>query len=131
MEKQIVNDIDLNELTDAVRLWFDAKGITSGETKAKPAQQFNKLLEEVQETAQALGLGIRADSNSKSGWSVFPLNIPVDQKEVMDGIGDCAVVLIGLAELCGTSFEECLSTAYGVISKRTGKMVDGIFIKDA
>ena len=26
--------------------------------------------------------------------------------------------------------EDCLESAYNVISKRTGKMVDGVFVKD-
>ena len=40
------------------------------------------------------------------------------------------VVLTNLAELCDTSIEECISLAYDVISKRTGKMVNGTFVKD-
>jgi hypothetical protein len=31
----------------------------------------------------------------------------------------------------GLSLTECLESAYNVIAKRTGKMVDGQFVKDA
>jgi len=27
-------------------------------------------------------------------------------------------------------FEECLESAYNVIKSRTGKMIDGVFVKD-
>ena len=53
-----------------------------------------------------------------------------DIDEVIDGIGDAVVVLTNLAELCGVSIEECIQEAYNVISKRTGKMVNGTFVKD-
>ena len=39
-------------------------------------------------------------------------------------------MLILLSEIIGVPFEECLSIAYGVISNRTGQMVDGVFVKD-
>lgn len=31
---------------------------------------------------------------------------------------------------CGVNIETCLQAAYDVISKRTGKIVDGVFVKD-
>ena len=40
------------------------------------------------------------------------------------------VVLTNLAELCGFTIEECVESAYDVISKRTGKMNNGTFVKD-
>ena len=39
------------------------------------------------------------------------------------------VVLINLAELSGYRLEDCLELAYDVISKRSGKMVNGTFVK--
>ena len=53
-----------------------------------------------------------------------------NQREVIDGIGDMTVVLILLAELRGLRFEDCLNAAYEEIKGRTGKMVDGTFVKD-
>ena len=40
------------------------------------------------------------------------------------------VVLTNMAHLGGTKIEECIDSAYKVISKRTGKMVNGTFVKD-
>lgn len=54
-----------------------------------------------------------------------------DREEVMDAIGDIIVTLIMQAELWDTNIFECLEGAYDVISKRTGKMVDGQFVKDS
>ena len=40
------------------------------------------------------------------------------------------VVLTNLAHLEGVKIETCIETAYDVISKRTGKMINGTFVKD-
>ena len=51
--------------------------------------------------------------------------------DMRDDIGDIMVVLINIMERNGHSMEECLRVAYEDIKDRTGRMVDGIFIKDA
>ena len=53
-----------------------------------------------------------------------------DQDEFVDAIGDMVVVLTNLAKLGNTSIEHCTDSAYDVISRRTGKMVNGTFVKD-
>ena len=60
------------------------------------------------------------------GWGV----LKDDQEEFVDAIGDMVVVLTNMAHLGGTTIEKCIDTAYEVISKRTGKMVNGTFVKD-
>ena len=50
--------------------------------------------------------------------------------DVIDGIGDCVVVLTNLAKLAGTTIEECIDAAYNEIKDRTGKMDNGTFKKD-
>jgi hypothetical protein len=40
------------------------------------------------------------------------------------------VVLVNLSELIDIPIEQCIESAYDVISKRTGKMVNGTFVKD-
>jgi hypothetical protein len=40
------------------------------------------------------------------------------------------VTIIIQAKMQGLTIEECLQSAYDVISKRTGKMMNGQFIKD-
>ena len=51
-------------------------------------------------------------------------------EEIKDGIGDMVVVLTNLAELSGLTIEECIESAYEVISKRQGKMINGTFVKN-
>ena len=41
------------------------------------------------------------------------------------------VVLTNLAHLEGYTIEQCIKSAYDVINKRTGKMINGTFVKDA
>ena len=47
-----------------------------------------------------------------------------------DDLGDILVTIIIQAEMQGVSLTECLESAYNGIAKRTGKMVDGQFVKD-
>ena len=53
-----------------------------------------------------------------------------DHSEIVDGIGDCVVVLTNLAELVDTSIEDCIEAAYDGIKDRKGKMVNGTYKKD-
>ena len=60
--------------------------------------------------------------------------------EIIDAIGDCVVVLTSIAELANKHFnhstlhpitiEYAINTAYEVINKRKGKMINGTFKKD-
>ena len=57
--------------------------------------------------------------------------IAKDKPDVIaDSIGDCAVVLIILAEQCGLDFADCVAQAYDEIKDRKGRMVDGFFVKE-
>jgi len=105
-----MREIYMNDLISKVRLWGEEKGIIGKDGKATPMTQFDKLMEEVLE----INDGLETE----------------DQHAVVDGIGDCTVVLILLAELIGVSFENCLQAAYDEIKGRTGIMVDGKFVKD-
>ena len=40
------------------------------------------------------------------------------------------VVLTNLAHQKGLHIETCIASAYNVINKRTGKMINGTFVKD-
>lgn len=91
----------------SIRIWANAKGILTG---GDPKTQFIKLTEEVGELAKGIN--------------------EQNQEEIEDAIGDCVVVLTSLAALCNTSIEKCVNSAYQVIKNRTGKMLDGTFIKD-
>ena len=92
---------------DKIRDWAEDKGIyESGD----PKTQYIKLMEEAGEVGRAI--------------------LKEDLPEIKDGIGDMVVVLTNLVELCGLTIEECVESAYDVISKRTGKMKNGTFVKD-
>jgi NTP pyrophosphatase (non-canonical NTP hydrolase) len=111
------------ELEELVLNWADDKGILN---KATPLAQANKTLEEVNElleAATAQSKGFKEFVNSKN-------KICKTDEELKDALGDILVTIIIGAELQGLSLEDCLEAAYKVISKRTGKMVNGQFIKD-
>ena len=92
---------------DLIREWAEERGIyESGDSKT----QYVKLMEEAGEVGRAI--------------------LKDDDAEIKDGIGDMVVVLTNLAELNGLTIEECIESAYEVISKRTGKMVNGTFVKN-
>ena len=92
---------------ELIREWADERGLyENGDTKT----QALKLVEEVGETCRAI--------------------LKEDFEEVVDGIGDCVVVLTNLAELQGVSIEACIAAAYEEIKGRKGKMVNGTYKKD-
>ena len=100
------NELNLDRF-QLIRDWAGERGLYSkGDTKT----QFCKLMEEAGE----LGRAILKDDNP----------------EFRDAIGDMVVVLTNLAHMGGTTIEDCIDEAYDVISKRTGKMVNGTFVKD-
>ena len=100
----------IQDTINDVRAWGVDKGIIGPNGKATEQTQLNKLIEEVEELVDAV--------------------LHNDRDEKIDAIGDCTVVLILLSEIIGAPFEECLESAYQVISQRTGQMVDGVFVKD-
>ena len=53
-----------------------------------------------------------------------------NQAEIVDAIGDMVIVLTNLAKLRHVEIEDCIKESYNVISKRTGKMINGTFVKD-
>lgn len=95
----------MNELVQAVEEWSKNKGLDKADSKA----QFTKVVEEVGEVASALARG--------------------DKELLEDGIGDVIVTLIILSQQNGMNIETCLNTAYNEIKGRTGKMINGTFVK--
>ena len=88
--------------------WADDRNLISGAT---PQAQMLKLTEEVGELAAGVARG--------------QLDV------VADSIGDAVVVLTILAAQYNLRLEECVVAAYETIKDRKGKMIDGIFVKDA
>ena len=100
--------MDYNQLEALVIEWAENKGILE---KATTAAQANKTMEECQELIDAI-----QDDN---------------REEIADAIGDILVTIIIQAKMQNMSLIECLEGAYNIIAKRTGKMVNGQFVKDA
>ena len=96
-----------DNIFDCIRLWAKDRGLYE---KGDPKTQYIKLMEEAGEVGRAI--------------------LKEDTAEIIDGIGDMVVVLTNLAELNGVSIEDCIQEAYNVIAKRTGKMINGTFVKD-
>jgi len=91
----------------AIRHWALERGLyQKGDVKT----QYVKLQEEAGEVARAI--------------------IKNDPVELKDGIGDMVVVLTNLAHLAGFTIEDCIQSAYDVISKRKGSMINGSFVKN-
>lgn len=90
-----------------IRNWAEERGIyEKGDSKT----QFVKLSEEMGELAMSI--------------------LKKNEDELKDAIGDCVVVLTNLAKINGYNIEDCINGSYDVIAKRTGKMVNGTFVKD-
>jgi NTP pyrophosphatase (non-canonical NTP hydrolase) len=53
------------------------------------------------------------------------------EKDLRDDLGDIMVVLLNIMERNHYSMNECLEVAWNDIKDRKGKMVDGIFVKEA
>lgn len=56
--------------------------------------------------------------------------IKKDEEKQIDGIGDVLVTVIILSEQLGYDPVKCLEVAYNEIKNRTGKTINGTFIKD-
>lgn len=95
------------ELTIAIEKWGEEKGIFE---KGTVVTQLKKLCEELGEVVDAIKQG--------------------DVEEAKLEIGDCRVVLTLLAKMIGSDIDECSQLAYDKISKRNGKMVNGVFVKE-
>ncbi|MCP4269741.1 MAG: hypothetical protein GY777_29910 [Candidatus Brocadiaceae bacterium] len=100
--------VKTDERFDLIRDWAATRGLYQ---QGNPHTQYVKLQEEAGELAKAL--------------------LKNDQPEIVDAIGDMVVVLTNLAHLQGYDIEYCIDEAYKVIAARTGKMINGTFVKDA
>lgn len=97
----------IDELVKAIETWGNGKGILPN---PNPMAQWNKTQEEVNELLQ----GIKKE----------------DLDEIKDAIGDVFVTLVMQTQAWNLTMAECIQSAYDVIKERTGKMVDGQFVKD-
>jgi len=91
---------------DKVRKWARSRNLTSeGDAKT----QTLKICEELGELARSI--------------------LKKDGKELCDAIGDTLVTLVVLADILDLRAEDCWLEAIDVIKWRSGKMINGTFIK--
>ena len=96
-----------NLIFNKIREWGNKKGILNqGDAKT----QLIKLYEETGELSQAV--------------------LKNNKEDIIDAVGDIVVVLTNFAEFAGSNIEDCIQSAYDEISNRTGKMINGTFVKD-
>ena len=95
----------LDELVPLVNDWFQDRNLAFGDGLG----QLQKLHEEVYELAEA--------------------RIVNDFSAEVDAIGDTCVLICYCLQR-GLTLEQCLESAYNEIKDRTGKLVNGVFVKD-
>jgi NTP pyrophosphatase (non-canonical NTP hydrolase) len=93
---------------DLIRQWAQDRNLIEG---SDLKSQFVKLIEEAGELANAIG--------------------KKNDIEFADAIGDMFVVLTIMAAQNRMHIEDCIDGAWQEIKDRKGKMIDGIFLKDA
>jgi NTP pyrophosphatase (non-canonical NTP hydrolase) len=99
---------DSDSKFDLIREWAENRNLIDGAT---PESQFEKLMEEQTELYHGLRMK--------------------NLDETVDAIGDMVVVLTIMASQIGVPIEECINSAYREIKDRKGKMIDGVFVKEA
>ena len=106
MINKALNNTCINHAVQAITEWHEARNMIQGSTNK---DQFHKLIQECGELSDNLVIGN-------------------DRK---DDYGDIMVVLIGMMERDGYTMQECLEKAYDDIKDRRGRMIDGVFVKEA
>ena len=102
-----LGNMTFESLQDEIIQWGYARNIVSSKNTPK---QFMKVTEELGELAE----GINKDN----------------QEQIKDSLGDILVTLIILSKDLDVDLLECLRGAYDVIKDRTGKTVNGVFVKE-
>ena len=101
-----VDELYMPDLEQLVEKWHMDKGLLDVDINAQVAA----LGEEFGELCHAIAKGTRDDR--------------------VDAIGDMMVVLVNIATRDAVTLEECFRHAYLEIKDRTGKTVEGRFLKD-
>lgn len=120
-------DIDKNPSIDRiiplVNQWSIDKGIKD---KATPLDQCRKTIEEVEELREAL----QAQSEDKEYFINSKGKKVNTSEEIKDALGDILVTIVIGAQLQNLDLSDCFQSAYNVIKSRTGKIQNGMFVKD-
>ena len=100
----------MEELIEKIVEWSEPKGLTQHRKMLESWPQYEKVQEESGEIGRAIAHG--------------------DMGQLADGIGDTFVTLVLLAKQNGLNIQDCVEIAYSEIKDRTGKTVNGVFVKD-
>lgn len=109
----------LVHVVNAVVAWGGSRGLIDRRDETRRAQLLKAMSE----------LGELADAELKHGRDRLG-QAHVEHGSIVDGLGDTLVCLILYSANIGVSIEDALRAVYKVISKRTGKTVNGTFVKD-
>lgn len=121
-EKKTMN---FEELRENVEKWANDKDLLHSENADK---QFMKFIEEVLEFKSEMDYLCRIGQSSEEVYSDYE---QIETQENMKlEMGDIFVTLIVLCKQLDIDSVECLQLAYEKISKRRGKTIDGIFVKE-
>lgn len=107
--------MNFKELKTKVEEWADDKDLLHEENADK---QFMKFIEEVFEF------------KSEMDFVDLKLNYKEPTLDLKLELGDVMVTLIVLSKQLNVDIVECLEMAYDKISKRKGKTVNGLFVKE-
>lgn len=96
----------MEELVNKIAQWHHDRNLIDGSTDK---DQYMKLIQEAGELSDNICKG----------------------RDIKDDIGDMMVVLINIATRNNLTITECLDAAYNDIKNRKGRMIDGVFVKEA
>nr|DAF54030.1 MAG TPA: NTP-PPase-like protein [Myoviridae sp. ctfyA6] len=110
------------ELKKLIEQWAKDKDLLHAENADK---QFMKFIEEVFE--------FKTELDSEKHWRKVMRNDTcksINIESLMLGMGDIFVTLIVLCNQIGIEPTRCLDMAYKKIKDRTGKTINGLFVKE-
>tara|TARA_R110000803_G_scaffold10007_6_gene31103 strand:+ start:857 stop:1228 length:372 start_codon:yes stop_codon:yes gene_type:complete len=117
------------KLNGRVVTWAKSKEILAKEGvsgKATPLTQLDKTIEEVLELREAL-----VAQNNNLDHYINSKGVMVNTKEqIKDGIGDIDVTIKIQAKMQNLDPLDCLEYVVDIIEKRSGRMINGTFVKN-
>lgn len=96
----------MEDLVEKIAQWHRDRNLIDGSTDK---DQYMKLIQEAGELSDNICKG----------------------RDISDDIGDMMVVLINIATRNNLTITQCLEAAYNDIKDRRGRMIDGVFVKEA
>lgn len=127
--KETMDDKNFEKLKEMILDWSDTKDLLHSENADA---QFMKFVEEAFEFKTEMDIWklYKKFKHSENIEQDFSIEEVERWKNLKFEMGDIFVTLIILCKQLGIDPTECLSMAYEKISKRKGKTINGIFIKE-